>query len=73
MEIFCTLLVCRVFSLLSFPPLYVYLMKDPTSLPGAEQDLLSLKEQRLDVFPVGPLVGMCTTFDQVDLNVTVIM
>ncbi|KAH7852680.1 hypothetical protein Vadar_027832 [Vaccinium darrowii] len=34
------------------------------SLPGAEQDLLSLKEQRLDVFPVGPLVGMCTTFDQ---------
>ncbi|KAI8541122.1 hypothetical protein RHMOL_Rhmol08G0037800 [Rhododendron molle] len=47
-----------------FPPLYVYLMKDPTSLPGAEQDLLSLKEQRLDDFPAGPLVGMCTTFDQ---------
>ncbi|KAF7135734.1 hypothetical protein RHSIM_Rhsim08G0031600 [Rhododendron simsii] len=37
---------------------------DPTSLPGAEQDLLSLKEQLRDVFPVGPLVGMCTTFDQ---------
>ncbi|XP_058179742.1 RNA cytidine acetyltransferase 2-like [Rhododendron vialii] len=40
------------------------IIEDQESLPGAEQDLLSLKEQLLDVFPVGPLVGMCTTFDQ---------
>ncbi|KAI8541120.1 hypothetical protein RHMOL_Rhmol08G0037700 [Rhododendron molle] len=39
-------------------------MKDQESLPGAEQDLLSLKEQFLDDFPVGPLVGMCATYDQ---------
>ncbi|KAH7837333.1 hypothetical protein Vadar_012678 [Vaccinium darrowii] len=40
------------------------IIEDQESLPGAEQDLLSLKEQLLDEFPVGPLVGMCTTFDQ---------
>ncbi|CAL5425620.1 unnamed protein product [Camellia sinensis] len=34
------------------------------SQPGAEQELLYLKEQLHDVFPVGPLVGMCATFDQ---------
>ncbi|KAL7252176.1 hypothetical protein ACSBR1_013927 [Camellia fascicularis] len=34
------------------------------SQPGADQELLHLKEQLHDVFPVGPLVGMCTTFDQ---------
>ncbi|GMP57057.1 hypothetical protein CsSME_00021302 [Camellia sinensis var. sinensis] len=34
------------------------------SQPGADQELLHLKAQLHDVFCVGPLVGMCTTFDQ---------
>ncbi|THF98208.1 hypothetical protein TEA_016571 [Camellia sinensis var. sinensis] len=34
------------------------------SQPGADQELLHLKAQLHDVFHVGPLVGMCTTFDQ---------
>ncbi|KAF5950828.1 hypothetical protein HYC85_012821 [Camellia sinensis] len=34
------------------------------SQPGADQELLHLKAQLHDVFRVGPLVGMCTTFDQ---------
>ncbi|KAL3515471.1 hypothetical protein ACH5RR_022373 [Cinchona calisaya] len=39
-------------------------VKEGPSLSGEGEDLLNLKDQLYDVFPVGPLVGVFTTVDQ---------